>query len=71
MAECTCHLWNVRPSKPNKKAHLSFRKRGIKLEKDSNLQKSDGKCMISHESVYHYIYSDMDRKISFSQIFAA
>lgn len=67
--------------------YLKRRKRGLKLEKDSNLQdfvhsklksgwspyqiegrlklENDGKCLISHESVYHYIYSDLDRRYLF------
>lgn len=67
--------------------YLKRRKRGLKLEKDADLQKyvheklkagwspyqiegrlkleNGGWCVISHESVYHYIYGDLDRRYLF------
>lgn len=65
-------------------ARIKRRKRGARLEKDSQLRQyvhaklaagwspyqiegrlkleNNGKCVISHESIYQYIYSDRDRQ---------
>lgn len=64
--------------------YLKRRKRGLKLEKDKNLQsyvhsklksgwspyqiegrlkiENEGQCLISHETIYTYIYSNYDRR---------
>lgn len=45
------YYWNCTAQKK----YLKRRKRGLKLE-------NENRCIISHESIYHYIYSDRDRR---------
>ncbi len=76
--------WNHRAQEK----YLDRRKRGLKLEKNTELREyvtkkikagwspyqiegrlkleNEGICQISHESIYHYIYSDPNRRNRFS-----